>query len=41
MGTTLVPWAPMDIFGWLAEQIKNLETAEVVALVCIGVACLL
>ena len=34
-------WAPMVIVGWLAEQIDDLEKAEVVALACISVACVL
>ena len=31
----------MEILGWLAKHINNLETTKVVALACISVACLL
>ena len=31
----------MELFVWLAEQIVDLESAEIVALACISVACLL
>ena len=39
--SALVRWAPMEWFAWLAEQIVDLESAEVVALACISVPCLL
>ena len=39
--SALVRWAPMELFVWLAEQIVDLESAEIVALACISVACLL
>ena len=39
--STLVRWAPMEFFIWLAEQIVDLASAEVVGLACISVACLL
>ena len=39
--SALVRWAPMELFPWLAEQIVDLESAEVVALAYISVACLL
>ena len=37
----LVRWAPMELFVWLAEQIVDLASAEIVALACISVPCLL
>ena len=39
--SALVRWAPMELFVWLAELIVDLESAEIVALACISVACLL
>ena len=39
--SALVRWAPMELFVWLAEQIVDLASAEIVALACISVACLL
>ena len=39
--SALVRWAPMELFVWLAEQIVDLESAKIVALACISVACLL
>ena len=39
--SALVRWAPMELFVWLAEQIVDLESPEIVALACITVACLL
>ena len=39
--SALVRWAPMELFPWLAEQIVDLESAQVLALACISVACLL
>ena len=38
---TLVRWALMELFVWLAEQVMDLASAEVVALACISVSCLL
>ena len=39
--SALVRWAPIELFVLLAEQIVDLESAEIVALACISVACLL
>ena len=39
--SALVRSAPMELFVWLAEQIVDLESAEIVALACISVAFLL
>ena len=39
--STLVCWAPMELFVWLAEQIVDVASAQGVALACISVACLL
>ena len=39
--SALVRWAPMELFVWLAERIVDLTSAEIVALACISVACLL
>ena len=39
--SALVRWAPMELFVWLAEQIVDLASAEIAALACISVACLL
>ena len=39
--SALVRWAPMELFVWLTEQIVDLESAKIVALACISVACLL
>ena len=39
--SALVRWAPMELFVWLAEQVVDLASAEIVALACICVACLL
>ena len=39
--SALVRWAPMELFVWLAEQVVDLGSAEIVALACISVACLL
>ena len=39
--SSLVRWAPMELFVWLAEQIVDLESAEIGTLVCTSVACLL
>ena len=40
-GSTLVRRAPMELFVWLAEQIVDLASAEVVALAFMSVACVL
>ena len=39
--SSLVRWAPMELFVWLAQQVVDLASAEVVALACISVVCLL
>ena len=39
--SALVRWAPMELFVWLAEQVVDVASAEVVALACIIEACLL
>ena len=36
--SALVRWAPMELFVWLAEQVVDLTSAEVVVLACISVA---
>ena len=40
-GRALVRWAPMELFVWLAEQVVDFASAEVVAVACMSVACLL
>ena len=37
----LVCWGPMELFVWLAEQVVDVASAEIVVLPCISVACLL
>ena len=39
--SALVRWGPMELFVWVAEPIVDLESADIVALACISVACLL